>query len=856
MQTGVSPDDTAGTGVPLLCIAATHGHLEIARILLEAGAAINACSEEKGETALHIAIRASRHEIIDLLLAHGPNLEATTAHTRETALHYAAVGSSSLVVVTKLLKFGAKYDAENLEGKTPAAVALQAHKIHAAVAIINMARGKPTQLAKEKDMLLQHVGASTGRSSMTNDLIADVFAATCDPDSTVLIEAIKRNDAGLVEMFLGNGADSHRATANGLMPIFVAVESADLHVLKLLVQHGANVAEQSPGHLNLLQVLLKTSSARSEESLAAMLDYLLAKGADGLALYPDGKTLLHQAVNADQDRVRAAKLLLRHGIDVNAQDNNGDTALHLASINGLANTTGFLLSAHADSAIVNSKKYTPLLCAIHYQKWSTVPLLAVSPAITSWDAEGSTALHHIARSVPKDPATWTDIAAAARPFCERDICRSMRDRSGGTSLIQAVRTLPEEGLPLVKTLLTEGGKHRNCIGHEDHKGHDALYYAATLGKLVFVEVLLKHGAPIALEDWAEGKRQFKLPTDTKQKVLELITESHRLRQAHAAEKQLGFNQEMRIEIVPPEQRSNSAMSGYRADRETECVRRPSRNEMKKVSPTQHLRVPGHRQKQATSSPSFPIRVSSRYRRPEEASHQKPLAALPPRVALPLTQVSRTYNQGVIKHITSHVPRYRADQPTATKDRLPSKPGSQDSNLAFSSHPLSKLKEPAVSATDVPAAQSVPLVEKKDIPDPNPSPVPAISRMDSPTTPTPTAPTKAVTPPSNPSPSPAKKTTDTTTKSSATSDTPKHITSPSPPKSTTTAPKPTIESPPLQPARADSGVSLKQNTISAFPLPPSAQTKPTRDGSAPAAKKRQSSDELASWLAISNMLERL
>ncbi|KAF3037964.1 hypothetical protein E8E12_006381 [Didymella heteroderae] len=431
------PDGTEGSGIPLLSVAAACGHFEIAKILLEAGAQINAVSKDKGETALHVAVKGGRHDILGLLLEHRADVEAKTTHTGATPLHYAATASGSLALVMKLLKFGARYDVRDTQGQTPAALALQAKNLHAAVAIINMACGKPKQLAKEKDLLLQHVEKTKDRSSITNDLIADVFAATCDPDSTVLVEAIKKNDARLVEMFLEKGADVHRSTAKGLLPIFVAVKFADLRIIRMLIQHGADVNVRSPGNLDALQVLFKALSARDEDSIVDIVDYLLAKGADGLALYSDGKTLLHRTVSEGTDRARVVKLLLKNGLEVNAQDGEGNTALHLAAHNGLSHSANTLLDASADTTIVDSAKRTPLFRAVLKQHWSVVRMLACPPAMTSWDAEGLTALHHIARTIPEDDTSWEEIAATAKPFCERGICRSMRDCSGATPLIKA-----------------------------------------------------------------------------------------------------------------------------------------------------------------------------------------------------------------------------------------------------------------------------------------------------------------------------------------------------------------------------------------------------------------------------------
>lgn len=867
LQTGVSPDDTEGSGIPLLSIAAACGHFEIAKILLEAGAHVNASSKDKGETALHVAIKGGRHDIIDLLLEHRADLEARTIHTVATPLHYAAAGSGSLALVMKLLKFGASYTVKDLKGQTPAAVALQANNLHAAVAIINMARGKPKQLAKEKDLLLQHVEQTKDRTSITNDLIADVFAATCDPDSTVLVEAIKKNDARLVEMFLEKGADPHRTTAKGLLPIFVAVKFADLGIIKMLVQRGADVTVRGPGNLDTLQVLFKASSTRNEDSVATIVDYLLAKGADGLALYSDGKTLLHRSVNASTDRAKVVKLLLKNGVEVNAQDNDGNTALHLAASNGLSDAARVMLEAQADTTIVDSAKQTPLLRAVLKQQWPLVRMLAFPPAMTCWDAQGSTALHHIARSTPGDNGSWEDIAAAAKPFCERCVCRSMRDRSGATPLIQAIRSLPEEGLPVVQTLLAEGDQKWNCVGHEDHKRRDALYYAATLGKPPFVEVLLAHGAPFVLEEWTDNKRQFKLPAASKHRILELLIDADRSRQATRSQEQRSMTRGTCIEIIRTEPRTSSALSGYGADCETERKSKPNRSALRKAPSAQHLQVPIQQRKLAAPPVTYPARKTNKQQRSKGFTEDHYRTAYH---SLTVLDRKGHANTGTVQPTQQNEQRAGATGRSPpgqglsmTTAALPPRASSRQQIIA---PPKAGPSKPNVTArsneTTFPQEESKPsptlpteifvTAAKSDAPIKAPQVPPKSHKAPVESIPLVTqvaaasVPKSAITPPSA--------RTSTTPGDYAARVTAEPVKPNSPPKPSPAASDVPASGKPVQPARVDSGVSMTQDSTTKA-LPELDRSKPTLDGSTPKSK-RQSGGELASWLAISGMLDRL
>jgi ankyrin repeat protein len=600
LRAGATPNDVTGLGLPPLCIAIANGHASLARILLDAGADADAAMKNSGETALHLAVKHGRSDLIELLIPYGPNLETKTQESKDTPLHYAAAKSGSLATVMTLLKHGANYEALNVRRETPAEAALHANNIQGAVAIINAAHGKRHKLEKEREMLLKHVQKTEGRFSMGNDLIADIFTAACDADSNVLVEAIKRDDASLVEMFLEKGSDPDRETANGLRPIFVALECAGAPVIFALLKRNPDLTIRDRKGLTILQATFESPLAQEKETLSIILGALLEQGADATVTYPDGKTLLHHAVSSRFTHPKIAHQLIAAGAEINARDQDGDTplhlathnrtctelllkhkanpdltnadeltpllnattnstkdnepdveslikasdlrktnvngqtALHLAAANGLERTVQSLLRARANIAIGDKDKNTPLLLAVKHHQWSIVPLLTIPPSINSWDEDGMSPLHLIASTVPKAPATWNDIAAIVGPFCERGVSRTTRERSGATPLILAIKTLPEDGLPVVEALLAQKADRkasRNCVNHEDHKKQDALFYAVTMGKPVFVDALLKHGASFDLEDWIPGTSQLQPSVETDKQILKIFAQYEWMKRA-------------------------------------------------------------------------------------------------------------------------------------------------------------------------------------------------------------------------------------------------------------------------------------------------------------------------------------
>jgi ankyrin repeat protein len=224
------------------------------------------------------------------------------------------------------------------------------------------------------------------------DAGADLNAT--DPDgSTALVLAIINAHFDLASILLHKGADPNIADTTGMAALYAAV---DMHTLapmlsrpgpkvtdeldaaglvKLLLEHGANpnVRLKRPiigrhhdsGDASLGEGTTPLMRAAKTVDVPVM-KLLLNGGADITSTQKDYSTTLmlsiaggRGAAASEATIIEAIKLCLERGVDVDAFNGNGQTAVHLAAARGLDRVVKFLAEKGATLDLKDKQRRTP-----------------------------------------------------------------------------------------------------------------------------------------------------------------------------------------------------------------------------------------------------------------------------------------------------------------------------------------------------------------------------------------------------------------------------------------------------------------------------------------------------------------
>ena len=391
-------------------VAYYNGNLDLAKALLDAGAAVNA-KDGKNKTPLDYALSKKRTELTELLRSKGGK---TTKELASAENIFAAAEVGDLAAIKKHLESGADVNAVNKQGYTALHMAtLRGQKDAAALLLekganVNAERKGKTTLdfaVKNEEIaaLLREKGGKTGKEikaagsifsaaqSGLVDAVKTHLAAGVDVNGknkggyTALHLAAKKGHIEVAKVLLEAKADIVAASKSGKTPLhYVAYYNGNLDLAKLLLNAGAPV--------NVLDKRRKTPldyavSLRND----ALVELLLAKGArTGKELRAE--TDIHYA--AANGYADAVKRFIENGGDENGGDKGGYTALQYAAYNGYIEVVRVLVESKAD---VNAAANKPKKSALHYaaqkgRKEIALLLLDKGADVNELDKAGRTAL--------------------------------------------------------------------------------------------------------------------------------------------------------------------------------------------------------------------------------------------------------------------------------------------------------------------------------------------------------------------------------------------------------------------------------------------------------------------------------
>jgi len=412
LRAGANPKSANRYGLAPITLAAMNGSAKVIDLLVSAGVDANTSTTE-GEPVIMTAARTGAVDAMKALIARGANVNAREKWFGETAVMWAA-SENHADAIRVLAEAGADLNARSTQLDAPVLEFPRSGGPNSPLprggwtALMFAARDGAIDAARA----LADLGANLNATALPQTDVPlkpeEIAAAQAKNIGTsALVYAIINVHYDLASMLLDKGADPNVVDGAGMGALYAAVDMNSLQwvqgrpapiltdkldgsdLVKRLLAKGANPNARLTGKplkrhhdagstMNFGEGTTPLIRAARTNDVAVM-KALLEGGADPFLTLPDRTTALMIAagqgyggirgegirivVPTPESSIEAMTMLLDRGLDVDAFNNAGNTAMHAAVARGDA-VVKFLASRGASLNLKNKAGFTPLDVAL------------------------------------------------------------------------------------------------------------------------------------------------------------------------------------------------------------------------------------------------------------------------------------------------------------------------------------------------------------------------------------------------------------------------------------------------------------------------------------------------------------
>jgi len=396
-------------GVTPLSIACTNANSAIITQLVDAGADVNA-AQPGGESPLMTAARTGRLEAVNVLLRHNADVNARE-RSGQTAVMWAS-SEGHAEVVEGLIKAGADFQTPLKSGFNALFFAVREGRQSVVDVLLNAGADVNAVMTPEtKGPRIPRQGTSPLLLAVENghfELAVHLLTRGADAND-------QRSGFTALHVVSWVRKPNFGDDLDGEPPPVGSGNMTSLQLVRELVKHGADVNTRlqagRSGRGRLGQKEATPFLLAADTADVPFMKLLLELGADPtipnadqcpplLAAAGIGTIAPGEEAGTEDEAIAAVELLLKLGADINAIDDNGETAMHGATYKSLPKMVRFLSDHGADISRWNTKNkynWTPLLIAEGYRQGNFKP-----------SAETIQALHEVMLKSGVQPPSATD----------------------------------------------------------------------------------------------------------------------------------------------------------------------------------------------------------------------------------------------------------------------------------------------------------------------------------------------------------------------------------------------------------------------------------------------------------------